>query len=125
VPTPTRTLPPHPHFDQLKRQAKELLEAFRAGDATAVAEVAAHYRVAGSAAFALHDAQLVLARAYGFDSWPRLKEFVDGVTGASRMIKPFDLDARGGHDTWETLVAASTGDVATLRRLLERDPRLA
>ena len=87
--------------------------------------MAAHYRVAESAAFALHDAQLVLARAYGFDSWPRLKEFVDGLTGASRMIKPFDLAARGGDDTWETLVAASTGDVVTLRRLLERDPRLA
>src|SRR6266508_2056034 len=36
VPTPTRTLPPHPQFDQLKRQAKELLDAFRAGDATAI-----------------------------------------------------------------------------------------
>ncbi len=30
--------------------------------------------------FALHDAQLVLARSYGFDSWPKLKAFVDGVT---------------------------------------------
>jgi ankyrin repeat protein len=33
-----------------------------------------------SSTFALHDAQLVLARAYGFDSWPKLKAFVDGVT---------------------------------------------
>ena len=30
--------------------------------------------------FALHDAQLVLARSYGFDSWPKLKAYVDGVT---------------------------------------------
>ena len=29
---PTRTLRPHPDLDQLKRQAKELLDAFRAGD---------------------------------------------------------------------------------------------
>ena len=73
----------------------------------------------------LHDAQLVLARAYGFDSWPKLKAFVESVTGPSSMIKPFELEAKGGQDTWETIVAASAGDVATLRRLLERDPRLA
>jgi hypothetical protein len=28
----------------------------------------------------LHDAQLVLARSYGFESWPKLKAAVDGVT---------------------------------------------
>jgi hypothetical protein len=71
-PTPTRRLPPHPDLDQLRRQAKELLEAFRAGETTAIAEVQAHYRAPDSTAFALHDAQLVLARAYGFDSWPKL-----------------------------------------------------
>ena len=45
----------------------------------------ARARAADPTAFALHDAQLVLARMYGFDSWPRLKKFVDSVTGASRM----------------------------------------
>ena len=40
---PTRTLAEHPDLDQLKRQARELLEAFRAGNPAAVAEVAAHY----------------------------------------------------------------------------------
>src|SRR4029077_17078495 len=43
-------------------------------------EVNAHYRAADPSKFALHDAQLVLARSYGFDSWPKLKAFVDGVT---------------------------------------------
>jgi ankyrin repeat protein len=41
------------------------------------------------------------------------------------MIKPVGLDTAEGRDTWDTLAAASTGDVATLRRLLERDPRLS
>jgi ankyrin repeat protein len=125
VNTPTRTLPPRPDLDQLKHQAKELLDAFRAGDATAIAEVQAHYRGAEPTAFALHHAQLVLARAHGFDSWPKLKAFVDGATGASRMIKPVELEFDGARDTWDTIVAASAGDVATLRRLIERDPRLA
>ena len=70
----------HPDLEQLKRQAKELLRGFAAGDAKAVAEVNAHYRAADASKFALHDAQLVIARSYGFDSWPKLKAYVDGVT---------------------------------------------
>jgi ankyrin repeat protein len=71
-----------PDLEQLKRQAKELLHAFRDNDAAAVAEVRTHYHDADLTTFALHDAQLVLARAYGFDSWPKLKAYVDGVTVA-------------------------------------------
>jgi ankyrin repeat protein len=77
---PTRAFREHTDLDQLKRQAKELLAAVRDGDAAAIAEVNAHYRGADTATFALHDAQLVLARAYGFDSWPKLKAYVDGIT---------------------------------------------
>jgi ankyrin repeat protein len=70
----------HPDLEQLKRQAKELLDAFLSGDGVAANEVHAHYRGADAAKFALHDAQLVIARSYGFDSWPKLKAYVDGVT---------------------------------------------
>ena len=41
------------------------------------------------------------------------------------MIKPVELESVNGRDTWDTIVAASTGDVAMLRRLIERAPRLA
>ena len=41
------------------------------------------------------------------------------------MIKPVELESPEGGDTWDTLVAASAGDVTTLRRLLARNPRLA
>jgi ankyrin repeat protein len=77
---PTRTLREHPDIDQLKRQAKELLEAFTAGNEDAAIEVNAHYQGANPTTFALHDSQLVLARSYGFDSWPKFKAYVDGVT---------------------------------------------
>jgi ankyrin repeat protein len=83
---PTRTLPAHPDLDQLKRQARELLDAYRAGDARTSAEVHAHDPDAAAQTFALHDAQLVVARAYGFDSWPKLKTYVDGAT-AKRFIE--------------------------------------
>jgi ankyrin repeat protein len=76
---PTRSLPERPDIDQLKRQAKELLDAYVSGGTAATAEVEAHYHGADRTKFALHDAQLVLARAYGFESWPKLKAFVDGA----------------------------------------------
>lgn len=101
-----RTLPVRPHLDQLKRQAKELLDAFLAGDAAAVAEVNAHYRVGDARSFALHDAQLVLARAYGFESWPKLKAYVDGVT-VTRLAE-----------------AVRAGDVAQVRAMLRSRPEL-
>ena len=102
-----RKLRPHPDLDQLKRQAKELLAAFHTGEQEAVAEVNAHYRGADPATFALHDAQLVLARAYGFDSWPKLKAYVDGQT-VQRLAE-----------------FVKAGDVAQARAMLERRPELA
>jgi len=89
---PTRTLRDHPDLGQLKRQAKELLSAFLAGEPAAVAEVNSHYRAADPATFALHEAQLVLSRAYGFESWPKLKAFVEGVT-AQRLVEAVRADA--------------------------------
>ena len=65
-----------------------------AGDSDAMAEVDAHYQGADRARFALHDAQLVLARSYGFDSWPKLKAFVDGATvrGLCDTVRAGDMD---------------------------------
>ena len=103
---PTRTLREHPDLDQLRRQAKELLAAFTAAEPDAVAEVNIHYHDSDAANFALHDAQLVLARAYGFDSWPKLKAYVDGVTVA-RLA-----DAVRG------------GDIARVRAMIEARPEL-
>jgi ankyrin repeat protein len=78
--TRPRALPRHPDLAQLRRQSKELQRAFAAGDDTATALVSAHYRHADSTTFRLHDAQFVLARSYGFESWPKLKAYVDRIT---------------------------------------------
>src|SRR5262245_40800529 len=77
---PTRRMREHPDLEQLRRQAKELLHEFTAGETSAVVEVNALYHAADASTFALHDAQLVIARSYGFESWPKLKAYVDGVT---------------------------------------------
>ena len=75
---PTRAMRETPDIDQLRRQARELLEAYRAQSPDAVLEVGAHHRTATPETFALHDAQFVLARSYGFESWPKLKAAVEG-----------------------------------------------
>ena len=80
---PVRAMREHPDIDQLKRQARELLEAYRAQSPDAVNEVTGHHRTAAPETFALHDAQFVLARSYGFESWPKLKAAVQGVTTAT------------------------------------------
>src|SRR5207244_2796829 len=116
-PLPTRVLPTHPDLDQLKRQAKELLHAVRAGEPGALSEAVARYPGADPRKFALHDAQLVLARAHGFQSWPRLKAFVSGD-----MIKPPELESDSGRVIWDTISAAAAGDTLTLQRLMESDP---
>src|SRR5690242_20358317 len=104
---PTRAMRENPDLDQLKRQAKELLEAYRASSPEAVAEVTAYHRTATPETFALHDAQFVLARSYGFESWPKLKAAVDGVT-TTRL-----------HE------AVQKGDLGAVRALLARRPESA
>ena len=103
---PTRAMRENPDLDQLKRQAKELLEAYRASSPEALAEVTAYYRNPRPNTFALHDAQFVLARAYGFESWPKLKAAVEGVT-AEKL-----------HE------AVESGDLTTARELLTRRPEI-
>ena len=103
---PTRAMRETPDIDQLKRQAKELLEAYRASSPSALAEVTAYHRTATPETFALHDAQFVLARSHGFESWPKLKAAVDGVT-AARL-----------HE------AVESGDLTTARELLTRRPEI-
>ncbi len=82
---PTRNLRAQPDLEQLKHQAKDLLHAFKQGESAAIAEVSALYHGADPETFALHDAQLVIARAYGFESWPKLKAYVDGAS-VNRLI---------------------------------------
>jgi len=76
---PTRRLPQQPNLEQLRKQAKDLLEQYLGDDPAAIAEVQQFEHKPDPSHFALHDAQRVLARAYGYQSWSKLKAFVDGA----------------------------------------------
>ena len=58
-----RAMRDNPDIDQLKRQARELLEAYRAQSPDAVIEVAAHHRTATPETFALHETRSSCWRA--------------------------------------------------------------
>ena len=82
-----RQLPERPSIDQLKHQAKDLLRAARAHDADALARfrtLPAFARQSDAdlsrASLGLHDAQSVIAREYGLDSWNALRERVEELT---------------------------------------------
>jgi len=73
-----RRLPVRPNLEQLRRQAKELLRAMRAGDANAIAELRErHPESIDPSSAKLADAQLVLARSYSASSWTRLVHAVE------------------------------------------------
>jgi ankyrin repeat protein len=118
---PASSLPARPSLEQLKKQAKELLRAYRLGDDAAVARFRAnHPRLTSGKSPALADAQLVLAREYGFLSWARLKHYIES------LLRPSDFDEPlWGHDTWPFLSAVYRGDEETVRRMLVTDPSLA
>jgi ankyrin repeat protein len=79
----TRTLPPNPSLENLKKQAKTLLKACRRGDTEAVARVRAAHPRFEPGALRLSDCHLVLAREAGFASWPQFKV---AVVSASRDL---------------------------------------
>jgi hypothetical protein len=77
----TVSLPENPNLDHLRGQARDLQRAARAGDPAALARIAKHHPAPRGelSALPLHTAQLVLAREYGFPSWPRLRHYLDVV----------------------------------------------
>jgi ankyrin repeat protein len=83
-----RKWPRWPNFNQFKRQAKELLKVYRACDVEAVAEVERYEQTPDPSTFAVHDAQRVLARSYGFSSWQKLKSYVQTIEKYRQPLEP-------------------------------------
>ena len=76
-------LPADPSLEHLKNQAKTLLARARSGDEQARAWVR-EFHPDPPAELKLADAQLVVARAYGFPSWPKLHAHLETIDRYSR-----------------------------------------
>jgi hypothetical protein len=89
---PPRGLPGNANLEQLRNGAKGFQRAVRAGDPGAAAVVNEFHPHLGSAqpgspeldAFTRADAQLVVARQFGFPSWPKLKAHLELVADYAR-----------------------------------------
>jgi hypothetical protein len=102
----TSRLPDRPSLDQLRKQAKELLKQLRSGDLAATDRLR-KYKPNGSDPI-LADAQFVLAREHGFESWPRLVHHL--------MSQPAELEQH--RRIAEDLVRAyNSGDTDAAQRL--------
>lgn len=71
-----RPLPPRPSLEFEHKEAKALLRRLRAGDLEALARARErHPAIDERVPIRLADAQLVIAREYGFTSWPKLVRY--------------------------------------------------
>lgn len=111
-----RPLPQRPDLAQLKKQAKELLRRYADAEPEAVEEVGRYFNPepgkTSGGPLTLAEAQLALARSYGYDSWPKLKAYVEGVhkQAVTDAIRARDLDAvRAMLQRRPELAAATSG----------------
>ena len=143
----SQQLPERANLEQLKKQAKSLLHAAQAKDPAALSRFQALPALArtslaelGGVSLALHDAQSVVAREYGFQSWKELREhveeqslsfaaaaeeFVRCATGgaqarALRLLARYPAIAHAGLYTELVL-----GDAAAVESRLEKHPEAA
>jgi ankyrin repeat protein len=138
----SRSLPDHPDLDQLRRRAKELRDAVRAGEPSALNRFASHIGApARGESVSLAAAQVVIAREHGFASWPRLKAAVDANTtpDLAALVEDFLTASVTGKDrraarllaadrriaTHDIRTAAVLGDLTTVQELLADEPGAA
>ena len=105
-----RPLPSNPNLDKQRKLAKALARDYWRGKIAAVERVRAlHPNPPAPEDFVLSNAQLVIARGYGFAGWPHMKRQIESLTKS-----PVEL--------FKTAIEA--GDVDHVRRLLQSHPVL-
>ena len=147
-----KPLPAHPSLEQYKKQAKELLKAYRSADVETIRRVKRNHPRFEKLSepgfeiskFTLADAQLVIAREHGFESWPRFARRIEvmnsEVAALENPLAAF-IEAAIWHGTLEAAdailaehpeiarssihVAAILGDDAAVGRFIAADPRNA
>ena len=98
-------LPSRPNLEMQRKRAKNLLRAASSGDADALRRIRAlHPRPPAGDSLTLADAQLVVARGYGFESWAAMRRKIDSLTKT-----PLEQFVSGLH----------AGDKEQVRALLE------
>src|SRR6185369_11004981 len=99
----TSRLPARPSLEQLSKQAKDLLRQYRSGERAALDRF---HATELSRDATLADAQFVIAREYGFETWALLYHHIEAIRppGIEKLEQLAQLLAD----------AYSAGDAATL-----------
>jgi len=116
------SLSPRVNLEQSRKQAKDLLKAFRRADPATLDRIRwNHPRCRGltdqqirARPFALADAQLVVARLHYFQSWLDLLRHIETLERQDPHVRRFE-------DAADAIIA---GDVAALQALLQQHPDL-
>lgn len=110
-----RPVPDRPNLTNLRKQAKALLRAWRAGDQRALTRVRVGHprgeRLPVDGQHSLADAQLVVAREYGFASWARLVHHLR-LAPEAQALHTMDR-------IFQTTLAPS-GETSTVGQVLDR-----
>ena len=117
-----QSLPQNSSLEQLRKQSKDLLKAVRKQDPDSIERVLrTHPAMAGivianfdQSQFTLRDAQLVIAREFGFENWKELKQKVQDAGGEFVKEKHYV----------KLREAVEQNDLDEVCKLLEREPWL-
>jgi hypothetical protein len=109
-----RPLPSNPNLDKQRKLAKALARDYWRGKPEAIERVRAlHPNPRGPENFVLSDAQLVIARGYGFTGWPQLKRKIDSLTKSPAELFKAAVEA-GDADQVQQLLHAHRDLVANI-----------
>jgi hypothetical protein len=129
---PVRRLPSNPNLDHLKYQAKDLLKEHTARTPGVAQRIREFHPRFGRATdveifdvqLSLSDAQLTIAREYGFPSWPRLKAHIEKPALSNQLNLPHHQRIEDA--TFRRSVELlDSGDAAGLRAHLKQHRKLA
>src|SRR6185295_10491181 len=95
-------------------QVEEFAQRKLSGDAASGSTKAGETGPPQSGRCRLAEAQFVIARSHGFESWPRFIKHIEGLTNKSSAVARFEAAAD----------AIIKGEITTLKRLLREDPSL-
>ncbi len=128
----SRSLPPRPHLERLKREAKELKKAHQAKEPAACARIRdSHPKFHGRddafilrQDFPLRSAQRVIAREYGFDSWRDLRTATVPSAIDRWPARTNDERQCDAQDFKAIIAACESGQLDKIQRLIGRAPHL-
>ncbi len=131
------TLPDNPSVDHLREQARTLQRQVSGADPHGVELVRRHHPKPDIAlahppdGFALHDAQVTVARRYGFSGWPALVHYLDIAADLSVDPSQIDEDALSEADRFCALAVLRYTDTdapprrAAAAAMIAAEPELA